>query len=613
MKTKNKIFFLVITVIGFMFFLITADMIYNFRDYGLKSIDDKAHAIAKTIEHSLTSQMVSGVIDDRALFLSQLKNIPNIDNIWLSRGQKVVELYGEGLLSEHVKDSIDEEVLKTGKSKRVINENIFSQSTFRITIPYKATSRGKINCISCHSNAKEGDTLGAITIQMSVDDSKQAGIKTVANTIAIALVLTILIIFILNIIISPFLILFESIKKVMNKAQKGDYSYRITDMKTKESEDVAVWINNFLEKLEKTLISIDNKISTFLSKNYNKRQRDPLVNVKNTVERLIDVYNFRKAIEYDKTLGQIYNRLAQIIKEKTPIEDFNLFEANTINGKITLVHKEKSIFCNILKEGCRADRTNSIIDSTQFRNICPAYNSCNKKHNYYCIPYSISNEIDLIVSIHTKDEEVSVENFITYIKDYIDVAKTVIVSKKLLLMLEKNAQTDALTGLFNRKYLEDTIPKITAQTSRLEVQYGILMLDIDFFKVINDTYGHDVGDNALKIVAQTLKENIRESDIAIRYGGEEFMILLYNCDETYIKDIAEKIRINFSNTPIQTGEIRAIKKTLSIGISMYPKDSHSINEAIKFADLALYKAKNSGRNNVFRFNKSIQNIQNKSK
>ena len=183
MKTKNKIILLVISIISFMFLLITADIIYNYRDYGIKTIDDKAISIAKTVEHSLTAQMVSGVIDDRELFLSQLEDIPNIDGIWLSRGHKVIDMYGKGLNNEVAQDEIDKEVLDTGKIKRVINDNLFTQSSYRITIPYIATSKGKIDCISCHVNSKEGDTLGAITIKMSIDESKEVGIKTVVNTI----------------------------------------------------------------------------------------------------------------------------------------------------------------------------------------------------------------------------------------------------------------------------------------------------------------------------------------------------------------------------------------------------------------------------------------------
>ena len=296
MNTKNKIILLVISIISIMFVFITADMIYNFRKYGINAIDDKAQSVAKTIEHSLTSQMVSGVINDRELFLSQLKDIPNIDKIWLSRSEKVIDIYGKGFNNEMPRDEIDLNVLKTGETKKVINENIFSKSFYRITIPYKATSTGKIDCMSCHTNAKEGDTLGAISIEMSIDDSKQVGIKIATDTILIALVLMILITLLLNFIISPFLTLFESIKKVMNKAQKGDYSYRIKNSKGREAKDVSLWINGLLEKLEITLEAIDSKISIFLSDNQKVSDTDHLINVKNTIERLSDVYKFRKYI-----------------------------------------------------------------------------------------------------------------------------------------------------------------------------------------------------------------------------------------------------------------------------------------------------------------------------
>jgi len=606
MQTKHKIILFVISIISLTFFLITIDMIYNFRNYGIKSIEDKAKAVAKTVEHSLTSQMVSGVIDDRELFLSQLKDIPNIDKIWLSRSQKVIDMYGKGFNNELAKDEIDQEVLKTGETKKLINDKIFSQSTYRITIPYKATRKGKIDCMACHTNANEGDTLGAISIEMSIDDSKQIGIRTITDTLLIALVLMVVIIILLNIIISPFLSLFDSIKKVMNKAQQGDYSYRIQNPKGKEAKDVALWINGLLEKLEITLEAIDSKISIFLSEHHKVTDKDHLINVKNTVDRLSDVYKFRKTIEYDETIEDVYGRLAEVLKIKLGIKKFNFFEINTITKQSNLVYSETKVICDIFDVGCRADRTNTIIDSTQFKNICPACPSCNTT-NYFCVPYAISNELDLIISIYTNtvNQTIEVREMIPYIQDYVDAAKTVIVSKKLMNLLEHNAQTDTLTGLKNRKFLEDNIDHITAQTKRSQISYGVLLLDIDYFKMVNDTYGHDIGDNALKIVADTLRENIRETDVAIRYGGEEFVILLYNCDEQGAMDVAEKIRVNFSNKNIPTGGTTIIQKTMSIGVSIFPEDTKELDEAIKYADLALYKAKKTGRNKVIRFKSSF--------
>ena len=159
-------------MIFLMFVFMIVNFTYNFREYGIKSIDNKAQVLAKTVEHALTTQMKTGVIDQREVFLNQLEDLPNINKIWLSRGHKVIEMYGKGFNNEVARDDIDKKVLQTGETITVIEEKLFSNSTYRITIPYKATSKGAINCMQCHTNAHEGDTLGAITIDIAVDDSK---------------------------------------------------------------------------------------------------------------------------------------------------------------------------------------------------------------------------------------------------------------------------------------------------------------------------------------------------------------------------------------------------------------------------------------------------------
>lgn len=578
---------------------------YNFREYGIKNIDNKATILAKTVEHALTTQMKTGVIDEREIFLNQLEDLPNIDKIWLSRGHKVIEMYGKGFNNEVPRDEIDEKVLKTGKEIKVINEHLFSNSTYRITIPYKATQQGEINCLECHSNANVGDTLGAITITIPVDDSKQMGISTVLNTTAIALIVIFIIGFLINYLISPFLKLFVSIKKVMSKAQKGNYSYRVIDIdNNKDAQDVSNWVNTLLEKLETTLTDIDSKISIFLS-NKQEIDSDPLMNVQNTIHRLSSVYKFRKTIEHDDDSKEIYKRLATIIEDMLEVDNFSIIEADTRTGKKTIVYQTDEFHCDT-KSICRADKTNEIVDSSQFKNICK---SCqNKELNYICIPYSISNDLDLVVSIYTKDETQNskIRTRIPLIKDYIDGAKPVIVSNKLMHILEKNAKTDPLTGLYNRKFLDEESDKIIEQAKRARISFGVLMLDIDHFKMVNDTYGHDVGDNAIKIVAQTLNENTRTSDIVIRFGGEEFIVLLYNCNKEYLIDVADKIRIAFMEKDIPAGN-ETIKKTMSIGCSIFPTNSNNLETCIKFADLALYEAKETGRNKTVLYTPDLNN------
>jgi len=170
--------------------------------------------------------------------------------------------------------------------------------------------------------------------------------------------------------------------------------------------------------------------------------------------------------------------------------------------------------------------------------------------------------------------------------------------------LEYLANTDALTSLYNRKYLEEVINIITAQSKRTGQNYGVLMIDIDHFKLVNDTYGHDVGDNVISILAQTLKEKTRNSDICIRYGGEEFVILLYNCNLNHINQIAQNIRHGFMDKKISAAT-KIIQKTVSIGTAIFPANHEDLMKCIKYADLALYAAKDSGRNKVVPFNEAL--------
>jgi len=176
--------------------------------------------------------------------------------------------------------------------------------------------------------------------------------------------------------------------------------------------------------------------------------------------------------------------------------------------------------------------------------------------------------------------------------------------KEAITKLEHVANTDALTGLYNRKYLEEATEIITAQSKRTGQNYGVLMLDIDHFKLVNDTYGHHIGDDVIRILSQTLKGKTRNSDICIRYGGEEFVILLYNCDMNYISQIAQNIRHDFMDKKIETGK-KIIQKTISVGTAIFPTNHEDLLKCIKYADLALYEAKDSGRNKVVPYSESL--------
>jgi two-component system cell cycle response regulator len=249
---------------------------------------------------------------------------------------------------------------------------------------------------------------------------------------------------------------------------------------------------------------------------------------------------------------------------------------------------------------CRAYRTTAGVNSFKFPHICQE-NFC-EGYDYICLPFSNGGTFTGIVSMNfSKDEWEKHKNDIAYIESYLNEAASIVEAKYTLSLMKNSALTDQMTGLYNRRYLEEILDKIAASTMREESLLGVLMVDVDFFKKVNDSYGHDAGDEVLKELAKTMVNSVRESDFVVRFGGEEFIIILQNIkDEEGIVKVAEKIRESFANTKI-TVNGKTLTKTISVGVSIFPKHTTKIWEAIKYADLALYEAKRSGRNKVVLF------------
>lgn len=602
MSTRQKLT-LTLSMIFLVFLIIMVILItFNFRDSGIKSAEKKAMLTSEIVKSALTSHMVNGIMDKRAYFLNQIENIDNVNALWIARSPSVIKQFGKGFNNEIARDAIDKAVLNYGEVKKNMTETT-TKSIMRITIPFKATAFGETNCLSCH-NAKEGEVLGAISMVLDVTDMRGSSFSTVGYAAIAIAILMLLVILTINRYFKPYVNIFYSIKDVMMAAYDGDYSSRVDGGNLKESKDVANMLNSLLDKLQKVFLEIDKKVYIFVQNKDKEISRDPLININNTIDQLSEIYKFKQTIEHDKDLDDIYKRIAFVLKNKFNIKDFSIIEADTISGLKKVVYSVNGCHCDIEKGKCRANRINSIVDSTIFDNSCPFFTKTDL--NYLCIPYSVSNELNLIISIVTQNEKESlrIRGLINLILDYIGTAQPTIVSKKLMQILNKMARVDQLTGMYNRKYLDEFTETVIPQAIRTNTPYGVLMIDIDFFKMINDTYGHDVGDEGIRIVSHVIKDSIRETDTAIRFGGEEFIVLLHNCDKDFIKEVAEKIRINFSKEKISAGS-ESFSKTLSIGAVMFPDDSDSIWKCIKYADMSLYYAKEHGRNQVVCFDKNI--------
>lgn len=160
------------------------------------------------------------------------------------------------------------------------------------------------------------------------------------------------------------------------------------------------------------------------------------------------------------------------------------------------------------------------------------------------------------------------------------------------------ATTDGLTELYNHRYFQEQIRMQVEQSKRYNNNFSLIIIDIDFFKKFNDTFGHQSGDAVLKQVAQTLKKNVRATDIVCRYGGEEMSIILPNTGKDEAFSTAQKICERVANRKFKLAGDKETNVTISLGVSTFPFDGDNASTIIEEADKRLYNAKNNGRNQV---------------
>lgn len=163
------------------------------------------------------------------------------------------------------------------------------------------------------------------------------------------------------------------------------------------------------------------------------------------------------------------------------------------------------------------------------------------------------------------------------------------------------ALTDSLTGLYNRRYLLSHLKRLMADTGHRHKPLSVLMLDVDHFKMVNDTHGHAVGDVVLQHITEIMRSNVRNVDTVARLGGEEFVIVMPDTHETFAVRIADRLRQRIADTPTVLPDGRALTVTVSIGCAMREMlDDETMEALMKRANMALYRAKDAGRNRVER-------------
>jgi len=182
-------------------------------------------------------------------------------------------------------------------------------------------------------------------------------------------------------------------------------------------------------------------------------------------------------------------------------------------------------------------------------------------------------------------------------------AENLIEFVKLNKKLKNEATKDFITGLNNVRYFDTSFNSISELTLRKKEKLSLLFLDIDFFKKVNDTYGHNKGDIVLKGLAEIFIDTVRVFDVVSRNGGEEFSILLLDCSSSHAIEIAERLRKKVEAHKFNISDKINLSITISIGVSTYPDTTNRVDDLLEHADQALYEAKRTGRNKVILYKK----------
>uniref|UniRef100_UPI004048C8B5 GGDEF domain-containing protein n=1 Tax=Aliarcobacter sp. TaxID=2321116 RepID=UPI004048C8B5 len=609
MNSNKKITIIIFSMVTLLTMVIVALVALGSRQSGYDSAKKRAYLTADIVKKSLTTHMVNGNMDQRDTFLESISQLDEVNDLWIIRAPSVSEQFGKSNLGNEVpRDEIDEEVLKTGKEKVVTTESL-KNASLRVTIPYTASSLDKPNCLSCH-NSKEGEVLGAISLTFDIQDDRISSIAVLLNIIGIIAVFLIFILIYISKKIKPYTTSFDSITEVLKQVHEGNYSVRAKAGVLKEDREASLWLNETIEKLETVLTGIEKNLTAFVHNRSSNVNNDKLLTAKEIIEDISEIYNYKKTIETDLTKEDIYYRLIQVFKDKLKIKHFCIFENDLLKDERNMIFATPNTkpCCNLsrnIKEQCRAERTDMIVLSENFPEICRVA-TCKKETEYICIPFLINEQKTVTVHILCEDKEClkHTKYQIGIIKKYLEETKPILESRMLMDVLRERNLIDGLTGLYNRKYLDEFIDKKMPIELKQGITYAVMFLDIDYFKMVNDTYGHDAGDAILQKLSKTMKESISENEFIIRFGGEEFLIIMKNPTEESAQELANKINQEFAKL-VFTFNNESFSKTVSIGYSFFPTDTDQIWKCIKYADLCLYEAKETGRNKVIRFRREL--------
>jgi diguanylate cyclase (GGDEF)-like protein len=332
--------------------------------------------------------------------------------------------------------------------------------------------------------------------------------------------------------------------------------------------------------------------------------------VSDRLEQMARLSAFSHDLQGVRDKQEVYSQLAWVFEAHFAISRLVVFEVGADRDSLHLVWDASGEAdmagpeLELGPEHCRACRTASDVVSFHNAALCPNFQCDHDREFRCCLPIIMSGRVGAVVSFAaSKHSRERISDLLPIIRKHLDECGPVLSSLQLLGLTRDQAQQDPLTRAYNRRFLDEYL-RSEAVKPRARGRTGVLMADIDHFKRVNDEFGHEAGDAVLKEVAAIMAEHIRRSDLLVRYGGEEFLVLLQDAAPEAAKRVAENIRQAVEANEFELPSGKIVRKTISIGVCGHPANVPTLSKAITEADAALYQCKRKGRNRVMRCDQS---------
>lgn len=581
---------LLIIYVLFMSLIVFPFLYFGISNIFKNTLEDKAikdaHSIANQTFNSMFQVMKRGWSrQDLIEFLESLKSTQKDYQIDIYRTKTVENLFGK--INQ---PPLDDEILKAINQKKEIS--ITENGNLRFIMPIKAQNI----CLKCHINAKEGDILGVVEVKTNLNTITSSVQREFSKTLIMALPLSLITILLIGYIIT------QKIRKGLEELKNLTESVsRIEDLKrikkqniefpTSEFNEIYENIKELTSKLSK--IAVDKEVLEFeikllekfiltseVIRDWKEHVKMLLIQINKIIPTITIFSVFKELEKYEvetfwmgSPSDSLKYKFEEIVKRKIK-ENFNLKEDEYIEINHNVAEKDRCIPDTSLEE-IEYKTKSLLVEKPQIGGI---------------VGIGVSSEIK-----ENQAKLLVVESVLSTLLNVIGSVKAIY---KYTKDLEYYATRDPLTNLYNQRVFWELAKYEEDRAQRHNYKFSLLMIDLDNFKAVNDTYGHDFGDKFLVEIANLLEKSVRPGDIVARYGGDEFVILLPETDEKGAYTVAQRILKNAENYLIKSPDRKTINPQFSIGIATYPDHAENVKDLFSLADNMMYKAKTAGKGQV---------------